>query len=120
MKRDMDLVRQILLELEDAPYRGGWVNLEIEEDLEDDVYSYHVQLLYEAGLIEAQDLSTLDGVAWKPKRLTWEGHEFLEAARESSRWEKAKEVMQKEGGGLAVSVLKEVLLSMMRGDVLGG
>lgn len=119
MKRDMDLIRQILLELEEAPYTGGWANLEIEKGLDDDVYAYHVQLLHEAGLIEAQDLSTLDGVAWKPKRLTWEGHEFLEAARESSRWEKAKDVMQKEGGGLVLSVLKEVLLTMMRGDVLG-
>lgn len=90
----MDLIRQILLKLEEAPYTGGWANLEIEKGLDDDVYAYHVQLLHEAGLIEAQDLSTLHGVAWKPKRLTWEGHEFLEAAREPSRWEKAKDVMQ--------------------------
>jgi len=38
-------------------------------------------LLHEAGFIEAMDLSTLGGICWKPTRLTYNGHEFLDAAR---------------------------------------
>jgi hypothetical protein len=40
--------------------------------------SYHVLLLAEANLIKAE-ISTRQTAEYKPKRLTWEGHEFLEA-----------------------------------------
>jgi Hypothetical protein (DUF2513) len=33
-----------------------------------------------------------------PLRLTWAGHEFLDAAREPSRWEKARDLVLKAGG----------------------
>jgi hypothetical protein len=37
-------------------------------------------LLHEAGLIEAIDLGSHDGVYWRPKHLTYAGNEFLAAA----------------------------------------
>jgi hypothetical protein len=43
--------------------------------------TYHAVLAHEAGLIKANNLSSLDGVCWKPKRLTYQGHEFLAAQR---------------------------------------
>lgn len=44
-------------------------------------------------------------------KLTWEGHEFLDAAREDTRWNKAKEVAAKTGS-LTFSMLKEVLVQL--------
>ena len=37
-----------------------------------------MQLLDEAFFLEAQELSSHDGYEWRPKRLTYEGHEFLD------------------------------------------
>lgn len=84
MKRNMDLIRLILLEIEKGPYDGSWLDINIDGYTDNDI-SYHVILLAEAGLIEAQDNSTLDGLSWQPKRLTWQGHEFLDASRDESR-----------------------------------
>ena len=74
--------------------------------------SYHVMILNEAGLIDACDLSTMGrgNSDWRPKRLTWNGHEFLDAARNDSIWNKAKE----KASSMNFELLKELLLSMTR------
>jgi len=118
MKRDMDLVRKILLELEDTPYELGGFDLELEGYSPDQI-SYHVMLLNEAGLIEANDLSNLSRTEWRPKRLTWAGHEFIEASRDESRWEKAKNIMKEKGSGMVFDVLRSVLIQLMTKAVLG-
>jgi len=56
MKRDMDLARQIMLELEEAPSFGEWVKIAPTGWSEQEV-NYHVMLLAKAGLIEADDVS---------------------------------------------------------------
>ena len=118
MKRDMDLVRKILIELEKLPYSSGFVDLPIEGYSPDEV-SYHVMLLSETGLIEAIDLSTLSGPHWAPIRLTWSGHEFVEASRDENRWEKAKNIMKEKGSGFAFGVLQNLLVQLMTKAVLG-
>ena len=45
-----------------------------------------------------------------PFGLTWEGHEFLEAARNGGFWNQAKERLMKVTGGLAVDLLKALLV----------
>ena len=70
MKLDPELVRAILTKVEQLPYDGGFHSIAIESYSENDI-TYHVMLLHEAGLIQAQDLTTHDGIAWKPKRLTY-------------------------------------------------
>lgn len=119
MKRDMDLVRQILFEIEKAPFDGGWVDVEVEGCPSEEVV-YHILLLAEAGLIAAEDVSTYGGPDYRPTRLTWEGHEFLEASRNETIWNKAKALISEKGGGMAFAVLKEVLLQLLRDSVLGG
>ncbi len=113
MKRDMDLARQILLELEKAPYDGRLLIVDIA-DYEEEAINYHVLLLAEAGLIEAKDLSSLDGAEWVPTRLTWQGHEFLDAARDQSRWNQAKRTISERGGSLTFDILGGVLTQLMR------
>ena len=117
MKRNMNLVRQILLEVEKQPFTGEWVDLELEEYTPEEI-TYHVIILYEAGLIQAQDLSTFGGVDWKPTRLTWQGHEFLETAKDDTRWKKASSIMLEKGGGMAFDVLKQLLTNLMMSQVL--
>lgn len=118
MRRDMDLARQILLQIEEAGEAHGWVELEIPGRNDDkDEISYHVMLLAQAGLIEAVDVSTLSAFSWRAKRLTWEGHEFLDAARNEGTWSRAKAIAVERGGGLTLDLLKAILLSLLRQQV---
>ena len=111
MKRDMDLVRLILLEIEKS---GEDPRSEIHLEIPNYTYeqvSYHIMILHEAGLIEADDLSTMGSDSfWLPKRLTWNGHEFLDAARNDGIWKQA----MKKANNVGFELLKELLLNMTR------
>jgi hypothetical protein len=97
MKLDKDLVREILLAVEASDHDPrGWMTLDLPgHNLQE--LSYHVQLLDEAGFIEAQELSSNDGYEWQPKRLTYEGHEFLNTVRDDEIWRRTKETATKVG-----------------------
>ena len=119
MKRDMDLVREVLLKVEEMPFDGRFYDVNVE-GCSDEVINYHVMLLNEAGLIEAIDLSNLGGPCWKPKRLTYSGHEFLDAARSDTVWQKAKAVTLKSAGTLTLEGLKIALPHVVKALIDGG
>jgi DNA-binding transcriptional ArsR family regulator len=86
VKRDLDLIRRILLATEEAPDFTLSCSDLASDDLPLATVAQHVQLLQEAGYLEANLLDlegqgVLDGTI---DRLTWAGHEFLEAARDNS------------------------------------
>lgn len=113
MERDMDLFRSILLELERQPYGGGWVDITIPGRSQEEI-SYHVQLLADAELIEAINLSTMDGVCWRPRRMTYRGHEFLDAARNDTLWARAKDTARGATGTLTLEALKITLAALIK------
>jgi hypothetical protein len=119
MKRDMDLVRAVLMEIEKAPFDGGSLDISVPGHSSEEI-SYHILLMHEARLIEAVDLSSLDGVCWKPKRLTYEGHEFLDAARNDTFWKKAKDKVTTSTGTLTLEGLKIALSALMKHAIAGG
>jgi hypothetical protein len=118
MKRDMDLIRQILLKIGESPKLFYIHPFEID-GYDNSQVTYHVMLLDEAGLIVARDVSSHDGEYWVPDRLTWTGHEFLEASRDNKRWEKAKSTILEKGGNIAFSLLEKVLIDLMTKTILG-
>ena len=118
MKRDMDLVRKILMKLENAHYNMSDIDLKIEGYNREEV-SYHIMLLSEAGLIEARNNSSYSKSEWRPIRLTWEGHEFVEASRDEDRWIKAKQIIKERGGGVAFEVVKMILMNLMKESLPG-
>ena len=114
MKRDMDLSRRILIDVEASTSPFDWIDIAPKEHSKEEI-SYHVMLLSEARLIEAIDLSDKEVFEWKPIRLTWEGHEFVEASRDEIRWEQAK----RKAVDLPFEVLKAVLFDLAKRAVLG-
>jgi hypothetical protein len=108
MKRDLDLVRQILLCIE---HRGGQCPLDaLRSDLRhesDERVRYHLELVIDAGLaIEIERVVvTPFGV-----RLTHAGHEFIEVARDDARWRAAKAVVIEESGGQSLGLIKALLM----------
>lgn len=110
MKRNMDLIREMLFWLEehsDLESISGYTPKEI---------AYHVSLLESAGLVTQESYhnlflndSTLEGI-----RITWEGHEFLDASRNVSLWEKAKKLALEKTGALSFEVLKAILVQLSK------
>lgn len=112
MKRDMDLARLILLRLEEQENYHDDISQEFEGYTQEQV-GYHIMLLHEAGLLFAIDASGNQDLQWFPQRLTWQGHEFLDSARDNKIWNKAKEIMAKTGG-FAFEIAKPLLTSLLR------
>ena len=95
MKRDLELIRNILIKIESRELLEPF-DLQID-GYEQDLVNYHLQLLDEAGLIEIileRDESGIIITA-QPIRITWNGYEFLDMARNNSIWEKSKKKIEK-------------------------
>ncbi len=117
MKRDMELIRMILVQLEEKSSGLGTIDIVVNGYKESEV-GYNSALVVEAGLARGIDVSHMGSrhPEWKLSTLTWEGHEFLDASREPTRWEKAKEISSK-AGGLTLAVMQDVLKQLMRQQV---
>lgn len=78
---------------------------------------YHVHLMDEASLLRAADVTHRQSPSPQatPISLTWEGHEFLDAARDPSRWRTALDIVREKGGVLTFEILKAVLVELARG-----
>ena len=113
MKRDMDLIRLIMIEIEKNPEPMAWVEVHVPGHSYDEI-AYHIMLLYEKGLVDANDCSSNDGMDWKAERLTFDGHEFLDAARSDTVWKKAKDRVLSTTGTLTLEALKMALPLVIR------
>jgi hypothetical protein len=109
MKRDIDLIRQILLVLEEKGAYTNWMDIDIEAYSPEQM-DYHLDLLVEAGLISVAS-SERGRSRQLPVRITWDGHEFLDAARDESRWHRV--VGSAAGsGGVPFAICKATLFKM--------
>jgi Hypothetical protein (DUF2513) len=110
MKRDMDLIREILLEVEKCSSLSG-CGIKIPGRAQEELY-YNAQLAQEAGLIDARFLPGSSD--FHVIRLTYEGHEFLDAARNDTLWTRAKEKVTKDTGTLTLEGLKFALSALIK------
>lgn len=111
MKRDLDLARLLLLEIESCESAWGLDESPEIPGYEREQIAYHIKLLNEAGLIDAEDCSSMGpgGFDWSPGSLTWYGHEFLDAARDATIWNKSKETIIKTSTSMTFDILLEFL-----------
>jgi hypothetical protein len=106
MQRDMELIRKIMLSVEGGDLQGN-VN-----GYDNNALNYHKALLIEAKLVEgkaAYSLSLLpndipQGVIIK--RITWEGHDFIDAIRSDTKWTKIKGFLASAGKDLTIETIK--------------
>jgi hypothetical protein len=97
----MDLVRTILLRIEDSP--SGWATHPFGiAGFTSEQVGYHAHIMREEGLIEGSDRHSL----------TWKGHEFLDLARDQKRWNQAKIAIGKVGSA-PIAVWMKVLQDLM-------
>jgi len=104
MRRDMDLLRDILLAVERNadPFELVTPNVEGHAEIE---VCRHIALLVDAGLVTGLDRSAIGVYYWSAGQLTWAGHEFLDLVRETALWETIKGRVMQASGGLAFGVL---------------
>ena len=120
MKRDMDLVRLILLEIEDK-YRSTAIYDLAIDGYDTEMVAYHCKILYEAGLISDYKAQYADNeiYVFGVGSLTWDGNDFLEKIRDDSQWKKVKETIIKKGLPLVVDTIKSVANALISATVEG-
>ncbi len=89
MKRDMELVRNILQEAEALNYEDGEPPERYRAGTPEK--AYQIALMRDAGLVEA-DVDTTNGIPSEATiaRLTWAGHDFLNSSRDNKILEYGK------------------------------
>lgn len=110
MKRDMDLVREILRAAIAEPHGYMGRNPSIG-DFSDEEVGYHVWLMEQAGLVHASEVG---GATSKSPHsilvsLTWDGHDFADAAADDNIWKKALNTILKEGQSFTFAYVKNWL-----------
>jgi len=116
MKRDMEIIRKILMQLEEAPTHDVPVQLNIEGYRPEEI-NYNVGIAWKGGLIElyGKPISSLNSdTRYLPKSLTWEGHEFLDASRNENAWKRMLNTIKEKGGGLAFEIVKALLIQYVK------
>ncbi len=107
MKRNMDLIRMILIEVE------GEEAVDLAEYSTEELV-YHRSLVIEAGLCEG---AVHIGSGYLPEgvvvhRLTWAGHEYLDSIRSESVWQKTKETFKNQGLSMTIDLAKTVAIKV--------
>ncbi len=115
MKRDMELVRKIALALEGKSTGFSGENPTVEGYSAEEI-GYHVYLMLEAGLVRGSDVTNNDSSSPEAiaTGLTWQGHEFVEAARDETLWKRAMGTVRAKGGSVTIDVLKQLLATMIK------
>ena len=112
MKRDMDLIRKMLLIIEANCVPGILSPIPLDGYTEDQI-DYHFDLLQEIGFIEGTYY-----IGGKSKdylgnfRMTWAGHDFLDAVRNDSVWARVKGKLAQVGGDAPLDVIKAVAVKV--------
>ena len=120
LKRDWELCRTILRLTAELPEDEDYVDIYGSSELEGftrTLIGYHIYLLHDARLLEARDARDRDN-PWDlyPMYLTMAGHDFLEATRNDSTWNKTLELIKSKGGGVTLEILKDIALTYLRSE----
>lgn len=109
MKRDWDVIREVLTEVETTP-SSERTNLTYgvgaEYPEESASKGEHALLLRKAGFISGIEITTYGGHAILSPELTWQGHELLDTIRSKAVWERIKTTAKEKGIELTFDSVK--------------
>lgn len=115
MKRNWNIVREIMLEVEDQP-----AGMETFVDKMNVVQHYdradvqhHANLLIEAGLLKGKAMPTIGGgLVVILQGLTWEGHDWLASIHSKTIFEKTLDFAKTKGVDLTLDMLKALAVKL--------
>lgn len=120
MKRDLDLVRSILMYVENA---DGEVDADdmATECWPIETVAYHVRLMSHHGLLDvSQDARDMNGstIELTVAGITWDGQDYLDSIREPKVWDRVKRTLAGTVGSTTLDVVRQtasmVALAMVR------
>lgn len=124
MKRDLELIRAILLKLEQTDYVDGQLlglknfgNEPYVEGWSADEIAYNYQLMIEGGLVISRAPQISSSQLFF-NSISWSGHDFLDTVRDPEIWRKTKSVIEKTGSA-SFDIVKDVATSLVEGLVKG-
>ncbi len=109
MKRDLDLIRKIMLTLEDKmEYGKNFQSAQLIEVMQDETLSaeklaYHLGLLVECDFIKAKEYNP----QYLINTITSQGQDFIDTIRQDTTWNKIKEKAYAIGG-FSLSLLVDI------------
>jgi hypothetical protein len=116
MKRDMELIRKMVLVIEDSP--GGYAPHPLPiEGYTDQQTGYHAYLMVDAGLAVGSDITSLGDSAptYMLSHLTAAGHDFADSARPQFIWDEVISEMKAKGiVSASIDILKQRLDKTVR------
>ena len=112
MKRDMELLRQVMLAAEKTNDPYELIDPKVDGHSEAEI-SYHIALLDDAGLLHGQDRSAIGIFRWSAGTLTWAGHEFVESVRDDSVWKEALALSAETGSGTVFELLNKAIMRVL-------
>jgi FPC/CPF motif-containing protein YcgG len=117
MKRDWEVVRKILMALEE---HDSDVAIKSLPDVDQVAWAYHIKILGEGKYIIGYV-----GLANSPSanfasalRLTWQGHELLERIRSDTTWARMKKTAKDKGMSLTIDVIKALAIEFAKQAML--
>lgn len=119
MKRDLDLIRTLLLRLEDTEVPAGHSTPLGPNELQIDGYSgekiaYHIQLLKSAGFVrELRSKPLRYGLNYSG--LSWDGHEFLDSVRDDAIWRNTRTAVNAVGG-FTFDLVKDMAKAFLKAE----
>lgn len=121
MKKNWEIIREILKRLEATPAPNTYLNAEAISQHPVQEVAYNMRLLDQAGYIKAKILESSSGngeiVAALAIHLTNTGHELLDTIRNESVWSKITDTFKAKGVemtfDLVISVGKKVMDSLL-------
>lgn len=118
MKRDMDLVRRLMLDIEAQPAGMQTTGVELYRDGDDQAaVAEHLVLLIEHDLIKGKGFQSFSGLDLGHILIfsvTWKGHEFLDAVRDDTIWKKTKDKVASSGVTATVEILTQVATGFVK------
>ncbi|MFG0771308.1 DUF2513 domain-containing protein [Vibrio plantisponsor] len=116
MKRDMALIRRLLISIEKHPDRISGFKF---EDYKPEDINYHVALLIDAGLLEGDYVRSHSTSSMAPTRfvitsMTWSGHEFLDNLRQEDIWNVIKTKFKDDSVATVIAVAKELAVNFAK------
>jgi Hypothetical protein (DUF2513) len=113
MKRDMELVRAILLAME--AHESGYAPSPFTiAGFDQGVIGHHVWLMEQGELVTAVEMTAMNEASpiAIPLSITWKGHDFLDAVRTDKVWLKVKTELKDKGLSLPFALLQALALKI--------
>lgn len=121
MKRDMDLIREIMQDIERTPAGEIWDGEKFAASRNRADVVYTVRLLEQHGFISECTDDTFNGIDFRGCRVDIlpPGYDFLDASRNNTLWQKFKDKIKNETPAFTLKLAVELLFKMAGEGLLG-